>query len=94
MKIGKLIAKIAVALVAVAGIVFVVATYGEQIVAWCKKLMDTCACKCKCQCDVVEEAAEEAAAEEVVVEEAVAEEVIAEEIPADEAVAEDADFEN
>ena len=48
MKIGKLIAKIAVALAAIAGVVYVVATYGEQIVAWAKKLLDSCPCKCNC----------------------------------------------
>ena len=40
MKTAKLIAKIAVALAAVAGAVYVVATYGEQIVAWCKRLVE------------------------------------------------------
>ena len=97
MKTGKLIAKIVVALAAVAGVVYVIATYGEQIVAWCKKMLETCKCKCCCNCEVepeaiVEEAeaevAEEAAAEEVV------EEVVEAEAPAEEApVADDADFE-
>lgn len=101
MKTAKIIAKIAVALAAIAGAVYVVATYGEQIVAWCKKVLASLPCPCKCSCDgecdcdcecevVVEEAAEEAApAEEATAEEA------AEEAPAEEAPAvEEADFEN
>ena len=93
MKTGKLIAKIVVALAAVAGVVYVVATYGEQIVAWCKKMLETCKCKCCCSCEAEPEAiVEEAEAE--VAEEAVAEEVAEAEAPAEEAaVAEDADFE-
>ena len=50
MKTAKLIAKIAVAAAAVAGVVYVVATYGEQIVAWCKKLLASLPCPCKCEC--------------------------------------------
>lgn len=106
MKTAKVIAKIAVALTTVAGAVYIVATYGEQIVAWCKKMLASLPCKCKCEnaeC-VCEAPAEEAAAEEaVVVEEVVAEEAVAEEPAAEEAaeepaageaVAEEADFEN
>ena len=54
MKTAKLIAKIAVALAAVAGAVYIVATYGEQIVAWCKKVLASlpcCNCKCTCDCE-------------------------------------------
>ena len=53
MKTAKILAKIVVALAAVAGAVYVVATYGEQIVAWCKKLLASlpCCCNCKCTCD-------------------------------------------
>ena len=99
MKTGKLIAKILVAVAAVAGAVFVVATYGEQIVAWCKKLLESCKCKCngECQCEAAEEAVEavEEAAEEVVeaVEEAAEEAVEAVEEAAEEVV-EEADFAN
>lgn len=52
MKIAKLIAKIVVALAAIAGVVYVLATYGNQIVAWCKKLLASlpCACDCDCEC--------------------------------------------
>lgn len=52
MKIAKLIAKIVVALAAIAGAVYVIATYGNQIVAWCKKVLASLPC-CKedCCCD-------------------------------------------
>ena len=54
MKTAKIIAKIVVALAAVAGAVYVVATYGEQIVAWCRKVLASlpcCNCKCTCDCE-------------------------------------------
>ena len=96
MKTGKLIAKILVALAAVAGVVFVVATYGEQIVAWCKKLLETCKSKCKCCCDGECQCETEEAVEEVTeaVAEVVAEEVIAEDAIAEEPIVEEADFAN
>lgn len=54
MKTAKVIAKIVVALAAVAGAVYVIATYGEQIVAWCRKALASlpcCNCKCTCDCE-------------------------------------------
>ena len=102
MKTAKILAKIVVALAAVAGAVYVVATYGEQIVAWCKKTLENLP-KCpKCVADeddsdieveiTVETPAEEAA-EEVAAEEAPAsEEDFVAEAPAGEPVAEEADF--
>ena len=91
--------KILTALAAVAGAVYMVATYGDQIVAWAKKVLASLP---KCPCCQKEEAAE-VAAEEVPVEEAPAEEAAEEvviEVPAEEApidekepVAEEADFE-
>ena len=75
----KNIIKILTALATVAGAVYIIATYGEQIVAWCKQIwskMPKCpACE---EAEVVEEfveepaeeAAPEAAAEELPVEEA------------------------
>ena len=94
MKTAKLIAKIAVALAAVAGVVYVVATYGEQIVAWCKKVLASLPCPCKCECTCEEGQCECEctceAAEEVI--EEVVEEVPAEEPTAEDAVAEEADF--
>ena len=95
MKIVKTVAKILLALAAVAGAVYVIATYGNQIVAWCKKLLRSLpCCKCECECE------EAAVAEEVPIqdpeaaEEAPVEEAPVEEAPAEEtAVAEEADFE-
>ena len=101
MKLAKLIAKIVVALAAIAGAVYVMATYGNQIVAWCKKVLASlpcgdCDCECccggECDCDdeccCGEECCCEEAAEEVAEEVAEAIEEIAQE------VAEEADFEN
>ncbi len=51
MKVFKVIAKIVVALAAIAGIVYVVATYGDRIVAWARKLLNRCTCCCDCECD-------------------------------------------
>lgn len=84
MKILSAIAKIVAALAFIAGVVYLVATYGDKIVAWAKKLLP---CK-DCEGEVVEEETAEEAAEEAAAEEA------AEEAPVEEApVAEDADFE-
>lgn len=99
----KTAAKILTALAAVVGVAYVVATYGDKIVAWCKNLLKSCPCKCDaedcadCECDVecpceeapAEETAEEPAAEEAV-EEPAAEEVVVEET---DAVANEEDFE-
>lgn len=95
MKAMNTIIKILTALAAVAGVIYIVATYGEQIVAWCKK---TLASLPKCPCcekdEAVEETAEEVAAEEAVEEESAAEEVPVEEVVVaeDEPVADEADF--
>ena len=84
MKAMNTIIKILTALAAVAGVIYIVATYGEQIVAWCKK---TLASLPKCPCCEKDEAAEEAApAEEAAAEEVAVEEPAAEEIPVEEAV--------
>lgn len=85
--------KILTALAAVAGAVYVIATYGDQIVAWAKKIMASLP---KCPCCEKEEAAEEVVEEVVPAEEAVAEEEPAVEVTievAAEPVAEEADFE-
>ena len=94
----KAVIKILTALAAIAGVVYVIATYGDQIVSWAKKVL---ASMPKCPCCEKEEAAEVAAeelpAEEAPVEEAAVEVTI--EVPAAEAVeekepvAEEADFE-
>lgn len=95
----KNVIKILTALATVAGAIYIIATYGEQIVAWAKKMWS-----CLPQCPACEEeeevvvevteepaaeaSAEEVAAEEVAVEEPAPEIVVAEHEP----VAEEADF--
>ena len=65
MKVLSIVLKIVAALAAVAGVVYVIATYGDKIVAWAKNLLgkfccDECAdcecnvngeCTCECECD-------------------------------------------
>ena len=95
----KNIIKILTALATVAGIIYIIATYGEQIVAWAKKTLAALP-KCPC-CEeaedddaeieveiTVEEPADEEAAEEV----PAAEEDFAPEVAEAEPVAEEADF--
>ena len=81
MKIAATSAKILAAVAAIAGAVYLIATYGDKIVAWAKKLLNcSCCCDDECCCDgeccceeneecccecKCEEAAEEAPAEEV-----------------------------
>ena len=93
MKIFRSVMKILAALAAVAGVVYVVATYGDKIVAFAKKLMGKCPC-CEGEEAPVEEPVEEEAAEEPITEE-VAEEPAVEEVVVEEAapVAEENDFE-
>lgn len=87
--------KILSALAAIAGVVYVVATYGDKIVAWAKKILASVP---NCDCEVVEEEApveeaapaEEAPVEESPVEEAAPVEIVIED---NEPVADDADFE-
>ena len=83
----KTLLKILTALATIAGAVYIIATYGEQIVAWAKKVWGMLP-KCPCceeaeivEAEVAEEATEEASAEE---------EAAAEEIPVEEAAAEEA----
>lgn len=107
MKIAAIIGKILAAIAAIAGAVYLIATYGDAIVAWAKKFLGCCCCdeececcengECTCEadCECCEEApAEECecACEEAPAEEAPAEEAPAEETPAEEVVTE-ADFE-
>ncbi len=91
MKTAKIITKIIVALAAVAGAVYVVATYGEQIVAWCKKVLASLpCCNCKCTCDCEGECTGECTCEcKDTIEEVVEAEIPEAEAPAEEA-AEDA----
>ena len=100
----KTVLKILTALAAIAGTVYVIATYGDKIVAWAKKILaacpccnDTCECEgececgdeCKCECTAEEAVADEAAAPEAVAEEAPVEEIVIEE---NEPVADEEDF--
>lgn len=48
MKTFKIILKILVALAAIAGVVYVIATYGEKIVQWCKDMLKRLSCKFGC----------------------------------------------
>ena len=78
----KNLIKILTALATIAGVIYIVATYGEQIVAWCKKIWNMLP-KCPCceEAETVEAFEEETAP--------AAAEAVAEEIPV-EAVVEDA----
>ena len=51
MKLFATISKILVALAAIAGVVYVLATYGDRLVAWAKNLLGSCKCCCGCGCD-------------------------------------------
>ena len=98
----KLAMKILAALAAIVGVVYVIATYGDKIVAWAKNLLASCPC-CNKDCDIVEEdfVSEEAPVETPAAEEAPAEEEapVAEGpeveivVESNEPVAEEADFE-
>ncbi len=96
MKVFNVVMKVLLALAAVAGAVYIAATYGDKIAAWAKKLLNGCCCGCDCECGCDDcececECCEEDAAVEVV--EAAAEEAPAtQETPA-EAAATEADFE-
>ena len=105
MKNFALIAKIVTAIAAVVGFAYIIATYGEQIIEWAKKLLNSCPCKCTCddcadcECELDCPADDETEVEVFVAddeeEEVEAEDEPAEEEPADETapVAEEADFE-
>lgn len=101
MKTLNAVLKVLTALATVAGAVYIVATYGEQIVAWAKK---TLARLPKCPCCEKEETVEETPVEEAPAEETpaaeeapVAEEPVEEPAPEavvaeNEPVAEETDF--
>ena len=106
MKVFSTIMKVVVALAAVAGAVYVAATYGDKIVAWCKKMLSKCECRnCDCECCNDGECTcdgecdcccDDSDIEVEVVEQAPVEEVpVVEEAPTEEAapVADEADFE-
>ena len=92
MKIAATIGKILAAVAAVAGAVYLIATYGDAIVAWAKKFLGcTCCCNEECCCEDGECCCEEecCCAEG---EECCCEEAAEEAAPAEEAATE-ADFE-
>ena len=72
MKVFTTILKIVAALAAIAGIVYVIATYGDKIVAWAKKLLGKAGCCCGevCQCECEEVPCEDAPCEEAPAQEA------------------------
>jgi hypothetical protein len=99
MKAFSIIAKIIAALAAAIGAIYVLATYGDKIVAWCKNVIDSLPECSFCDDDdedieVEIEIDEEPVVEEPEIEELV-EEVAAEEVAeaVDAVVADDADFE-
>ena len=67
MKVFGVIVKVVLALAAIAGLIYVAATYGDKIVAWAKKMLGIC--KGCCEGDVIIEEAEDAPAEEAPAEE-------------------------
>lgn len=103
----KNLIKVLTALAAVVGAVYAIATYGEEIAAWAKSILNKLPkCPCCKECDIAEEApAEEAPVEEAPAAEEAPEEApaaeepaaaeeapAAPEVPASEPVAEDNDF--
>ena len=104
MKIFSAVMKIVAALAAVAGVVYVIATYGDKIVEWAKGLLarfqcctcEECTCPCDDDCDDCKcegDCDNCTCGEEVEEVEEVVDEVAAEEVPAEEVAAEEADFE-
>lgn len=96
----KVVLKILTALAAIAGIVYVIATYGDKIVDWAKKVLASfpccnkpCECACEgegeCQCEGECKCEGEGECECKCAEEAPAEEVPAEEAPVEEAPVEE-----
>ena len=92
----KTVLKILTALAAVVGIAYVIATYGDKIVAWCKDLLAGCPYyddeEAIDEGEFADEEAEVAVAEEEPVEEVIIEEPVIE-ISENEPVAEENDFE-
>jgi len=84
----KTVLKVLTALAAIAGTVYVIATYGDKIVAWAKKIMAACPCcndTCECECEGECKCEGEGECKCECTEEAPAEEAPAEEAPAEEA---------
>ena len=99
MKAFTIVTKIVVALAAVAGAVYLAATYGDKLVAWAKKMLGSCkCCECECECACEEGECECAECECECCCEETAEEVVEEEaaeapVEQTDVVAAEADFE-
>ena len=78
----KNIVKLLTALATVAGAVYIIATYGDKIVAWAQKIWD--AMPKKAEIDLEVDLTDEAAAEEAAPAAETAEEAVAEEVPVEE----------
>ena len=87
----KTVLKVLTALAAIAGAVYVIATYGDKIVAWAKKVLAACpCCSNTCECEGECECGDECKCEgECQCEEAPAEDAPAEETPVEEIVIEE-----
>ena len=85
MKFAEKIIKLALAIGAVAGVIFLIAKYMDAIRAWADKLCPAC----EPEEEIIEEAVAEEAVEEIVEEEVAAEEAPAEEAPVEEIVIEE-----
>ena len=85
MKVFGIVMKIVAALAVVAGIVYVVATYGDKIVAWARNLLERCKCCCGGECCCEDDCCCN--------DDCCCEEAPAEEAPAEEAQATESDFE-
>ncbi len=97
MKAFNVVVKVLVVLAAVAGAVYIAATYGDKIVAWAKRTLRSCKCRdCVTYADFADETVGETeafAADEDCAEEAAAEVASEEEASADTIVAGEDDFE-
>ena len=88
MKVFATIAKVLAAIAAIVGAAYVVATYGDKIVAWAKNLLGIeCCDEVEVEAEAEETAGEEAPAAEAAEEAPAAEAAAAEEAPAAEAAA-------
>lgn len=87
----KNIFKALAALAAVAGVIYIIAAYGDKIVAWAKRVLPGCPCQSQPECPACPVPEEEAPAAEPEVEEAPVKEVV---VSDSEPSADDSDFED
>ncbi len=88
MKVFRTVMKIVAALAVVAGIVYIVATYGDKIVAWARNLLGKAKSLCSCDGDCC--CGDDCCCDD----DCCCEEAPVEETPVEEAPAEETDFEN